>query len=174
MLKITLVKSVIGAKPVNRKTVVALGLRKTGRTVYREDVPSIRGMIHNVQHLLSVETVDGVPKRVAKPKKAKAKAAPKVAVVRVKDRPSKKKATAQTLVVSKPKKEAVAEKAQVEAPKAAAKKPAEKKPAAKKTAAKKPAAAKTKKAASGRKPETDRKSFGEIGKTDPKKKNKES
>ena len=51
MLKITLIKSVIGNKPVNRRTVAALGLRKIRRTVYKEDNASIRGMIHNVAHL---------------------------------------------------------------------------------------------------------------------------
>jgi large subunit ribosomal protein L30 len=147
MLKITLVKSVIGAKPVNQKTVRALGLRKTGRTVYREDSPSTRGMIRNVQHLLKVETVDAAPAKVAKSKSAvvtfsapKAEPAPKV---------------------EKPKAAAPATKA----PKPAAKKPAAKKPAAKKPAAKKEAAKPT-----GRKPETDRKAFGEIGKKPAKKK----
>ena len=69
MLKITLVKSVIGSKPVNRRTVTALGLRKTGRTVYRDDSPSVRGMIRNVQHLVKVEEVDATPKveKKAKP-----------------------------------------------------------------------------------------------------------
>jgi large subunit ribosomal protein L30 len=139
MLKITLVKSVIGAKPVNRKTVSALGLRKTGRTIYREDVPSIRGMIHNVRHLLRVETVDAMPAKVVKPKKAKMpKPAPKA--------------------VAAPAPKAPAPKTERKPP---AKKPAAKKPAPKsKPEPKKPAP----KAPAGRKPDTQRKSFGEVGK----------
>lgn len=146
MLKITLMRSVIGAKPVNRKTVSALGLRKTGRTIYREDVPSIRGMIHNVRHLVKVETVDAAPAKVAKPKKVKAaKPAPKAVVA-----PAPKSATHEPKPAKKP----------------AAKKPAAKKPAPKnKPAAKKPAPK-----APARKADTERKSFGEVGK----KKKKES
>ena len=54
MLKITLVRSVIGNTPGNRKTVQALGLRRTGRTVYRQDTPSVRGMIAKIPHLVEV------------------------------------------------------------------------------------------------------------------------
>ncbi|ARU43741.1 50S ribosomal protein L30 [Armatimonadetes bacterium Uphvl-Ar2] len=62
MLKITLKKSTIGAVPKNLRTVKALGLNKTGRFVYQEDTPVIRGMIHQVKHLLEVEEVEGVTK----------------------------------------------------------------------------------------------------------------
>jgi large subunit ribosomal protein L30 len=62
MLKITLVKSVIGNTPRNRATVKALGLGKTGRSVLQEDTAVIRGMIHHVKHLLNVEVVDDQPK----------------------------------------------------------------------------------------------------------------
>lgn len=148
MLKITLVKSVIGNTPINRRTVTALGLKKTGRTVYREDTPSVRGMVRNVAHLLKVETVDAAPASTKKVKKA----------VNVLSRPEPK-----AKPEPKPKAEAKA------APKPAEKKPAEKKPAAKKPAAKtaaadKPAAKKPAANKAGRKPETDRKSFGTVGK----------
>lgn len=56
-LKITLVKSTIGAVPKNRKTVEALGLRKIGKTVEMPDNPSVRGMIQNVRHLVKVEEI---------------------------------------------------------------------------------------------------------------------
>lgn len=56
-LKITLVKSAIGAVPKNRKTVEALGLRKIGKTVEMPDNAAVRGMIRNVQHLVKVEEV---------------------------------------------------------------------------------------------------------------------
>ena len=44
-LKITLVKSPIGAVPKNKKTVEALGLRKLNKTVEMPDNEAVRGMI---------------------------------------------------------------------------------------------------------------------------------
>lgn len=58
MLKVTLVKSIIGNTPSNRATVAALGLRKIGQSNTFDDSPSIRGMIHKVKHLLKVEETD--------------------------------------------------------------------------------------------------------------------
>lgn len=57
MLRIKLVKSIIGNTPRNRATVKALGLRKMQQTVEKQDCPEIRGMIHKVKHLLEVEEV---------------------------------------------------------------------------------------------------------------------
>jgi len=54
-LKITLVRSPIGAKPKHRATVEALGLRKLHATVEQKDNDAIRGMIHHVKHLIKVE-----------------------------------------------------------------------------------------------------------------------
>ena len=54
-LKITLVKSTIGAVPKNKKTVEALGLKKIGASVERPDNKAVRGMIQQVQHLVKVE-----------------------------------------------------------------------------------------------------------------------
>ncbi|MGN0170419.1 MAG: 50S ribosomal protein L30 [Lachnospiraceae bacterium] len=54
-LKITLVKSPIGAVPKNKKTVEALGLRKLHQTVEKPDNEAVRGMIHQVKHLVKVE-----------------------------------------------------------------------------------------------------------------------
>ena len=56
-LKITLVKSTIGAVPKHRKTVEALGLRKLNKTVELPDNAATRGMIKQVQHLVKVEEV---------------------------------------------------------------------------------------------------------------------
>lgn len=56
-VKITLVKSTIGAKPKQRLTVEALGLRKLHKTVEHQDSPAIRGMINKVSHLIKVEEV---------------------------------------------------------------------------------------------------------------------
>ena len=56
-LKITLVKSTIGAIPKHRKTVEALGLRKLYKSVEMPDNPSGRGMIDQVKHLVKVEEI---------------------------------------------------------------------------------------------------------------------
>ena len=56
-MKITLVKSTIGAVPKNRKTVEALGLKKIGATVEHPDNKAVRGMIQQVRHLVKVEEV---------------------------------------------------------------------------------------------------------------------
>ena len=55
MLKITLVKSTIGAVPKHKKTIEALGLSKMHKTVELPDNAATRGMIEQVQHLVKVE-----------------------------------------------------------------------------------------------------------------------
>ena len=55
MLKITLVKSPIGAVPKNRAVVVAMGLRKLNKTVLMPDNEATRGMIKKVGYMLKVE-----------------------------------------------------------------------------------------------------------------------
>ena len=57
MLKITLVKSVIGAVPKNRATVEAMGLRKLNKSVVMPDNAATRGQIRQIQHLIKVEEV---------------------------------------------------------------------------------------------------------------------
>ena len=54
-LKVTLVKSPIGAIPKQRKTVEALGLTKMQKTVELPDNDAVRGMIWHVRHLVKVE-----------------------------------------------------------------------------------------------------------------------
>ncbi|MBE5896230.1 MAG: 50S ribosomal protein L30 [Lachnospiraceae bacterium] len=56
-LKITLVKSPIGAVPKNKKTVEALGLTKLNKTVEMPDNAATRGMIRKVAHLVKVEEI---------------------------------------------------------------------------------------------------------------------
>lgn len=56
-LKITLVRSPLGRKQNQIKTVEALGLRKIRQTVEKDDNPAIRGMINTVSHLVEVEEV---------------------------------------------------------------------------------------------------------------------
>ena len=57
MLRITLVKSTIGAIPKHKKTVEALGLKKTNTSVEQQDNAAIRGMISQVKHLVKVEEI---------------------------------------------------------------------------------------------------------------------
>ena len=54
-LKVTLVKSTIGAVPKHKKTVEALGLKKLNKTVVLPDNAATRGMVKQVQHLVRVE-----------------------------------------------------------------------------------------------------------------------
>ena len=56
-LKITLVKSTIGAVPKHVKTVEALGLKKVNKTVEMTDNAAVRGMIQQVRHLVKVEEI---------------------------------------------------------------------------------------------------------------------
>lgn len=56
-LKVTLVKSTIGAIPKHRATVEALGLHKLNKTVELPDNDAVRGMIWHVKHLVKVEEV---------------------------------------------------------------------------------------------------------------------
>ncbi len=56
-LKVTLVKSPIGAVPKHKATCEALGLRKLNKTVELPDNDSVRGMIWHVKHLVKVEEI---------------------------------------------------------------------------------------------------------------------
>jgi large subunit ribosomal protein L30 len=56
-LKITLVKSTIGAIPKHKKIVQALGLRKTNSVVIQKNNDATKGMIKKVSHLLKVEEI---------------------------------------------------------------------------------------------------------------------
>ena len=60
-LKVTQVKSLIGAKENQRATMRSLGLRRIRQSVVREDSQAVRGMIHTVRHLVSVEEVEATP-----------------------------------------------------------------------------------------------------------------
>ena len=56
-LKVTLVKSTIGAIPKHRATVEAMGLRKLNKTVEMPDNAAVRGMVQQVKHLVKVEEI---------------------------------------------------------------------------------------------------------------------
>ncbi|MFW6695643.1 50S ribosomal protein L30 [Streptomyces sp. MAR4 CNX-425] len=57
-LKITQSKSYIGSKQNHRDTLRTLGLRRLHDSVTRDDSPQVRGMVHSVRHLVTVEEVD--------------------------------------------------------------------------------------------------------------------
>ncbi len=56
-LRITYSTSKIGLKYDQKDTVRRLGLVRLGQTVEQPDNPAIRGMIHKVRHLVTVEEV---------------------------------------------------------------------------------------------------------------------
>lgn len=113
MLRIKLIRSKAGSMRQHNATVAALGLRKMHQVVEKEDTSSIRGMIHHVRHMVSVEVVEGsVPQKAPKP--AKSAPAPKPAAV---------SAAPAATADAKPKVEKAAKAA------SPAKKPAAKKPA---------------------------------------------
>ncbi|MFO7715080.1 50S ribosomal protein L30 [Desulfosarcina sp.] len=55
MLKITLVKSMIGRPEKHRRVLRGMGLTKLNRTVELENTPSVRGMVEKVSHLVVAE-----------------------------------------------------------------------------------------------------------------------
>lgn len=57
MLKITLIKSTIGAVPKNRAVVESMGLRKLNSSVTLPDNAATRGQIQKIRHLIKVEEV---------------------------------------------------------------------------------------------------------------------
>ena len=54
-IRITLIRSVIGRLPKQRRTIRALGLRRLNQTVEHLPTPSLDGMIRVVRHLIRVE-----------------------------------------------------------------------------------------------------------------------
>jgi large subunit ribosomal protein L30 len=54
-VRVTWVKSSIGYDQSQRATLRGLGLRRLNQTVEVQDVPSVRGMIAKVSHLVRVE-----------------------------------------------------------------------------------------------------------------------
>jgi large subunit ribosomal protein L30 len=59
-LYITQVRSLNGRPEKHRMTIAALGLRRHQQTVIQKDNPAIRGMLHQVRHLVEVlEVAEG-------------------------------------------------------------------------------------------------------------------
>ena len=53
-IKIKQIRSLIGRTPNQIKNIKALGLRKIGHVVEKEDTPQIRGMIKKVDFMVEV------------------------------------------------------------------------------------------------------------------------
>ena len=58
MLKITLVKSTIGAVPKNKAIVKSMGFKKLNSSVTLPDNAATRGQIQQIRHLIKVEEVE--------------------------------------------------------------------------------------------------------------------
>jgi large subunit ribosomal protein L30 len=54
-VKITQIKSAIGANPKQRGALRTLGLGKIGKSVDRPDDPTVKGAIRSVRHLVKVD-----------------------------------------------------------------------------------------------------------------------
>ena len=57
-VQVQLVRSPLGRKPNQRKTVKALGLRKMRQVVELDATPSVLGMVKTVAHLVEVKEID--------------------------------------------------------------------------------------------------------------------
>ena len=56
-IKITQIKSPIGRQSGQRKILIGLGLNKISRVKELDDIPSVRGAIEKVKHLLKIEKI---------------------------------------------------------------------------------------------------------------------
>jgi len=56
-LRVTQVRSTIGAPADQKATVAALGLKRLNHSVDKVDNPTVRGMIFKVKHLVKVEDI---------------------------------------------------------------------------------------------------------------------
>ncbi len=57
-LKVTQVKSGIDRKADQKRTLIALGIKKMQHSVEVEATPQIEGMIRKISHLLTVEEIN--------------------------------------------------------------------------------------------------------------------
>ena len=54
IIKIKKIRSEINRPADQKKTLIALGLKKIGQEVEHDDTPNIMGMINKVQHLVTI------------------------------------------------------------------------------------------------------------------------
>jgi len=57
-IKVKQVRSKINCPEDQKRTLIALGLRKMGQVVEHDNTPAIVGMVKKVQHLVSVEEIN--------------------------------------------------------------------------------------------------------------------
>ena len=112
-LKVTQIRSTIGRKEDQKRTIIALGLNKINRSRLHDDNAVIRGMINKVSHLVKVEEVK--PAEKIAPKKAK-KPAVKKTTIKKETKVTPKKAATSTAKKVAPK---TAKKVEKPAPKKA-------------------------------------------------------
>ncbi len=137
MLRIKLVRSLVGHQWRTQRVVNSLGLRKINQVVEHNATPNIVGMVHRVKEFLLVEDVEGTPKArtVSRPGGAKntkkPKAKPVKVAVKVSVAPAKEAKPKVAAAKPAPAKAAAAKPATSKAKATSEEKP--KKPAAKKT-----------------------------------------
>lgn len=56
-IKVTLIRSIIGASKRQKRTVHALGLRKISSSNEHNATPQVLGMVNKVNHLIKVENI---------------------------------------------------------------------------------------------------------------------
>ncbi|OQY35187.1 MAG: 50S ribosomal protein L30 [Spirochaetaceae bacterium 4572_59] len=57
-IRVKLVRSTIGRKPEQKKTVKALGLGKLNSVVEKDVNPAVMGMVESISHLIEVEEIN--------------------------------------------------------------------------------------------------------------------
>ena len=57
-MRITYKKSAIGYSQRQKDTIRSLGFKRLGQTLEVADNPATRGMVHSVQHLVAIETIE--------------------------------------------------------------------------------------------------------------------
>ena len=58
VIRVRQIKSGIGYPKDQKATLVGLGFRRMNQTVELEDTPSVRGMVNQVRHLVSIEAAE--------------------------------------------------------------------------------------------------------------------
>ena len=73
---VSLKKSPAGQHATHKATLLGLGLKRLGQTVVRKGIPSVRGMLYKVSHLVRIKQVAeaGVSARQRKAVRANKKA----------------------------------------------------------------------------------------------------
>ena len=74
-LQIKLVRGLAGKRELHKRIVTSLGLGKPGSMVEQADIPSVRGQLAMVRHLVEVTEIVEAPKKKAPARKKAAPAA---------------------------------------------------------------------------------------------------